>query len=194
MKKITPKYRLNFGRKTKLLALLGSLIIASGFTISILRAVNDWFDTYTLSFNRIIEIQFNEPIEVKKREIPATEIIEVVEKIPEPQDLETDIEKKIYEVFGIENYKMAIAIAKAESHLNCDALGVNSNGSVDIGVFQINSSWLKDYSLSDLANCSRNIEIAYEIWDRADGEIGNGRGSWSPWTVARNGAFIKFLK
>jgi len=158
------------------------------------REITRWFDTHTIQWNQVVSITIKPPFEVKKREVPAEKIIEVVEKIPEPQDLETDIEKQIYDKWGIEHFRTAIAVAKAESGLNCNAINVNKNGSVDFSVFQVNSLWLKKYPLADLADCKKNIEIAYEIWDSQDGVIGNNQGSWKPWVAATNGRFLEFLK
>jgi hypothetical protein len=89
---------------------------------------------------------------------------------------------------------MALSVAKAESNMNCNAVGTNNNGTADLSIFQVNTLWLKHYDLSEITDCMRNVEIAYDIWDRADGEIGNKKGSWSPWTVAKNGAYLKFFE
>ena len=43
--------------------------------------------------------------------------------------------------YGV-NVHLLVAIAKTESNLNPDALNRNKNGSYDIGMMQINSSWL----------------------------------------------------
>jgi hypothetical protein len=40
------------------------------------------------------------------------------------------------------------SIAKVESNLNPGAININRNGSVDIGLMQINSGWLKTLNLS----------------------------------------------
>ncbi|MEM1668353.1 MAG: lytic transglycosylase domain-containing protein [Thermofilaceae archaeon] len=43
--------------------------------------------------------------------------------------------------YGV-SYELLMAIAKVESRFNPRALGRNKNGSYDIGIMQINSSWL----------------------------------------------------
>lgn len=184
----------NFGTKTKVAVLLSFILFASLGVAAGLKAVNSWFNGHYFKFNKVLEVKVNKPMEIKKREVEAKEIVKIIEAIPNPQDLETDYEKKIYELWGIENYRIAIAVAKAESNMNCDALNINVGGSADFSIFQVNSLWIKNYSLSELADCNRNIEIAYEIWDNGDRELGNNKGSWNPWVTAKNGAYLKFLE
>lgn len=180
------KYKINFGTKTKIVALLGALIIALGLTSVILRRVNAWFDTHELVFNQVINLELKRPIEVREREIEVKQIIQVINEIPHPEDLKTDIEKYIYEVFGIENYKIAIAIAKSESGLKEDAIHINSN-SVDIGIFQINSIHFKKEfcQLKDIVTMKGNIDCAYEIYKTS---------GWNPWVAFKNGNFTNFVK
>src|SRR3990167_3875267 len=187
------KYKINFGTKTKIFALLGVFILAVGLGYQSVKRVNEWFTSHELVFNQVVNLELKRPIEIIEREVATQEIIRIIETIPAPEDLETDIEHYIYEKFGIENYRLALAIAMAESHMNCNAIGLNET-SVDLGLFQVNSLWLKDYSLLQLADCKGNVDAAYRIWDRGDGEEGNGKGSFNPWTVAKNGAYLKYLE
>ena len=57
-----------------------------------------------------------------------------------------------------------LAIMKAESNCNqyADNTGLNSDGTVDIGLLQINS--VHGYSKTELTNPATNIAIAYKIW------------------------------
>jgi len=50
--------------------------------------------------------------------------------------------------YGV-SYELLYAIAKAESNLNPHAVSVNRNGSVDIGLMQINSYWVRKYNLKE---------------------------------------------
>lgn len=182
--KINPKA--TFGLKTKLFALFGSVILLLGFTYSIFRGVSAWFDTHTMQFNKVVNLELKRPVEVKERQVEIREIVRVINEIPHPDNLETDTEKYIYEVFGIENYKIAIAIARAESGLRDDAIGINP-GSVDIGVFQINSTHFKQEgcSLAEVATIQGNIDCAYQIYQAS---------GWNPWVVFQSGAFTNNLK
>lgn len=81
--------------------------------------------------------------------------------------------------------KTAIAIAKAESGMRCDAQNVNTNGSVDLGYFQVNSVHLKKgWKAIDLLDCRKNVDYAYELYE-AQG--------FSPWTAYKSGAYLKHL-
>lgn len=178
---------MHFGWKTYLLGAIGLVIISAGLAYSILRSVNTWYSTHELVFNKPVTVEFKKPIEIKEREIEVKEIVKVIGEIPHPEDLKTDVEKYIYEVFGMENYKVAIAIAKSESGLREDAIGVNSNGSVDIGIFQINSVHYKkaECQLKDIVTIKGNVDCAYKIYQDS---------GWNPWVVFQTGAFTAKLK
>ncbi|MDQ3816096.1 MAG: hypothetical protein M3362_00210 [Acidobacteriota bacterium] len=83
---------------------------------------------------------------------------------------------------------MALAISQAENgSRKCDrASKPNKNGTIDYGVFQINSVHLKKgWKLSELKDCYKNVDYAYEIY-KASG--------WNPWSTYKNGAYKKFLQ
>lgn len=178
--------KLHINKKTWLLALIGVFIIACGLMYAILKGVNTWFGTHELVFNKPMVVTFSKPIEIKTREVPTKEIVRVMEEIPNPKDLETDTEKYIYEKFGIEDYKIAIAIAKSESGLREGAFNINTNGTIDIGVFQINSvHFTKEFcTLKDVSTMKGNVDCAYELY-KASG--------WNPWVAFQNGNFISKL-
>lgn len=83
---------------------------------------------------------------------------------------------------------MAGAIAKAESGLNTEAVGVNGptsgcpNGSRDLGLWQIN-------------DCYNRIDNAFdpETNARAMARISSGGKNWNPWSTFKNGAFKRYL-
>lgn len=81
---------------------------------------------------------------------------------------------------------MALAVSRAENGTRqCDRFGINTNKTIDVGVFQINTVHLKKgYTLQDLADCKKNIDIAYDIF-KAQG--------WTPWVAHNNGSYKKFL-
>jgi hypothetical protein len=76
---------------------------------------------------------------------------------------------------------LAVAIALAESGGRANASNRNSDGSIDRGLWQINSIHGGLSTFNPLANA----RAAYSI-------SGGGR-NWNPWTVYRTGAYKKFL-
>lgn len=190
------KYKMHITWKYYLVGALGLLIVGAGLTYAVLKGVSRWFDTHTITFNKVVTVVFKKPIEIKNREVQTQEIVRIIETIPAPEDLETDIEKYVYEVFGIENYRLALAIFKSESGLREDAVNIyNSNGTFDVGVAQINSGnfEIPGCSLKEVVVAKTNIDCAYIIWDRADGAEGNGRGKFTPWSAFNSGAFTAKL-
>lgn len=80
--------------------------------------------------------------------------------------------------------KTAIAVAKAESGMRCNATNTNKNNSVDSGIYQINSIHKAKYQGKDIFDCEVNIEIAYQIY-KAQG--------WNPWVAYLNKSYLKHL-
>ena len=77
---------------------------------------------------------------------------------------------------------LAAAIAMAESSGNSDATHTNTNGSIDRGLWQINSTW-GNLSTTDVnANAKAAIQISK-----------NG-SNWTPWSTYNSGAYFQFLQ
>lgn len=74
------------------------------------------------------------------------------------------------------------AIAKAESSLCVSAVHYNTDGSVDRGLYQINS--VHGYSTDCVFNAACNTDAAMNIY-RMQG--------WNAWTVYRTGAYQQYL-
>ena len=64
----------------------------------------------------------------------------------------------------------ALACFISESGLRTNAVGVNNNGSNDVGIAQINS--IHGMSTEDRMNWKKNIDKAYQIYKRS---------GWKPW-------------
>lgn len=92
-----------------------------------------------------------------------------VETIVEPS-----VEDKIRAAFP-EDPETAVRIAKCESSLRSHAIHKNKNGSVDTGIFQINS--VHKYSQKDLFDVDFNIRVARKLYDRQ---------GWAPWVCYRS--------
>jgi hypothetical protein len=76
---------------------------------------------------------------------------------------------------------LAAAVAMAESRGNTCASNTNTDGSIDRGVFQINSV---NGSLS-VYGLKQNVANAFKI--------SHGGRDWSPWTTFKNGAYRQFI-
>ena len=96
-------------------------------------------------------------------------------------DKEKTVEEKICETFK-DNCKLMIAIAHAESGMNAKAINHNRNGSVDCGLFQVNS--IHGVSCQDLFDVDTNLKVAKKIYDK------QGLQAWSAYN---NGSYKKFL-
>jgi hypothetical protein len=183
-----PKYL-----KLKIVGILCVLLLVIGFIFALVRSVAMWFDGHQVRFNQVVQVQTQWPITIVNREVVTKEIVTILEKIPAPEDLTSEPEKLIYKYFGIEHYRMAIAVSRCEG-LNhpADGFNVNSNGSIDVGYMRVNSVNFKTpgCSLLEVATPEGNISCAYKIWDRADGIEGNGKGSFEPWVGFTNGCAL----
>ena len=88
-------------------------------------------------------------------------------KTPSKEQIKTAIETVFKDKAG-----EALRVATCESHLRTDALNVNTNGSVDGGVFQLNSIHTKRFGLLALADPLENIKVAHQLYLEQ---------SWLPW-------------
>ena len=86
----------------------------------------------------------------------------------------------------------ALAVAKAESGMRCDAIGDGHIAFIkneieygkSYGVFQIRYLVGRpDPSL--LLDCAFNIDLAFQMWQKQ---------SWRPWSAYTNQSYLKFLK
>lgn len=87
--------------------------------------------------------------------------------------------------------ELLVAIAKTESNLNPRAMNTNANGSVDIGLMQINSSWLpvlKKYGIDQntlLSNSCINMQIGAWILRKNIDKLGYGWNAVGAYNAAR---------
>lgn len=100
-----------------------------------------------------------------------------------------DVEALIRAAFS-HDPDVAQAVARAESGHNCQALNKNTDGSMDVGLFQINSIHIAriarhGWGLQDMMDCEKNITIAKEI------QMEQG---WNPWVAYWAESYKPFLK
>src|SRR3990167_270700 len=187
------KYKMHINWKYYAVGALGVIIVGAGLMYALLKGVSSWFETHTITFNKIVSVEFKKPIEIKTREVQTKEIVTILEQIPAPEDLTSDPEKLIYKYFGVEHYRMAIATSRCEC-LNhpADGFNTNTNGSIDVGYMRINSVHFKTpgCSLLEVATPEGNIACGYKIWDRANGKEGDGKGNFNAWVGYTNGCAL----
>lgn len=82
---------------------------------------------------------------------------------------------------------MAVAVALAESGGKADATHGNSNGSMDNGLWQINSVHSSRPGFNNVLDPLTNAKLAFAIYKDA----GN---SWSPWVTAQNGLQNQYMQ
>lgn len=108
--------------------------------------------------------------------------------VTEPVNIDnlSDIEEEILRVFGEQDFKVARAIAKAESGLREHAFHANDNGSIDLGVFQINSVHYnkEGCSMNEVVTYKGNIKCAYSIYKEQ---------GFSPWVAYTSKSFVPNL-
>lgn len=82
---------------------------------------------------------------------------------------------------------VAVAIMRAESHYRHDAININTNGTADLGCWQINTVHLKqiDTANINLLNCQDNTDVAYKIYKQE-----KGFGAWVTYTTGAYKAYL----
>lgn len=89
--------------------------------------------------------------------------------------------------FPADQVQTAVAVALAESGGNPAAVNTaNRNGSVDYGLWQINTIHGPLLSQGDKFNPNDNAKMAYTVWSRAGGK-------WTPWSVYNNRRYVTFM-
>ena len=140
-----------------------------------------WFDDNKLTIKSPLVVTTQRVINVETR---VKQIINPIVVIDYPEEVDTDIEKYICEKFGLMDCKMALAVAKAESGLNCDAVNVNTNGTADLSIFQLNTTHLKkggEWTLANMSDCYKNVDLAYQLWTEQ---------GWNPWVAYLSGSYL----
>jgi Peptidase family M23/Lysozyme like domain len=79
--------------------------------------------------------------------------------------------------------EIAVAVAGAESNWVPTATNVNTNGSVDHGLWQINSVHADLLAAGDWRDPATNARMARTVWLRAG-------SSWAPWVTYKSGAYL----
>ena len=151
----------------KLFAIIGAGAILYWSIQSTLGQVNFFYKHITRKRVIIIYIEPNQPPVEDKQADDKTTPDETKEpenegKEPEGSKEENEVLSLIKKEFG-EDWKTAYAVAKAESRLKARAVNVNKDGSIDRGIFQINSKWHPEVSKECAFSVACNIKEAKRI-------------------------------
>lgn len=187
-----------FASKKTLLIKIVKWIWIVAFVMAVLGILTERYVDYRLRKEWIwkapVKITFNRILTIQDRKEPTIMSPVAIEELEKGLEIADPIDSKIYELWGDKYYLIARSVFKCESGLRPDAINWTSK---DIGIAQINfPTWQKPikevfgYTLVDLFDPMKNLEIAYWIWDRADGTEGDSRGSFKPWVVYNNGVFV----
>ena len=184
MKKLAKKT----AKRLTLASLLLGVVLA-GVVFAVI-AVTRFYDENTVVVKSPIEVavKTNRVVEIQPR-VKTLVVSERTEKVAEivAGEEDKDLATYICEKWGVVECKTALAVAKAESGMRCDAYNANTNGSVDLSVFQLNTIHLAkggEWTLANMADCRKNVDLAYEVW-QAQG--------WNPWVAYRNGSWLAKL-
>lgn len=186
------KKKINRGAKVKISTIgtyLMFLVVGVAMAAYI---VADWSAEHQLVRQKVLEVNVQMPFRVEDipDEIISPLAVEAKEEVTE-EDLSdlTAIEQKILDAFGVRNFNVMRAIAVCESRMNPE--GVNWQTG-DVGLYQINWSTWRDpiaeefgYTIADMFDVDKNIEVAKWIWDRD----GDGEGDISPWVATGTECF-----
>lgn len=153
----------------KLLKCILSLLI--GIVIGEL-ATEYLTSTRTITITNAVAVQSVEASAPVVSEVSASA---KVEQSGEQSPTASEIEKMIIAEFP--NDKEMLSIAKAESRLNPKAHNKNNNGSIDTGIFQINS--IHGYDEKWLQDPKNNIEAAKEILKK------QGKTAWVTYNYSK---------
>lgn len=184
------KFRLSKHTKFIAIMVVVGLILIAELSYLLLTSVNNWFKKNEFQFNKPVVVQLAWPVEVVERKLTIIQLAQEKDKLPEPK---TDIEKYICQKWGVYDCKIALAVAKAEGlaydesgAVIPDLFNINTNGSMDLGIFQINSVHYKkpQCHLADMVDPIKNVDCAYSIYE------GSGWGAWSSFN---NQSFNRYL-
>lgn len=86
--------------------------------------------------------------------------------------------------FTGDNLPIAVAVAYAESSGNTSATHHNRNGTVDYGLWQINSSHSGEFNMSNWSDGAANARMAYQVWKMQ---------GWNAWVTYSSGAYMLYM-
>lgn len=130
---------------------------------------------------------FGQSYNLSKMEVEAQEYkspVVVVDEHTRGYTEKQQILDYIVKVFGDDSADAITLINKCENHaFDPSATNWNSNGTWDVGIFQINQ--VHGYSMEEMKNWKQNIDAAKKIFDRS---------GWSAWSCSEEVGVKPFWK
>jgi hypothetical protein len=158
------------------LGILASMTTIYGVSAKVQQLDLKWQSPVSVSFQQMILVS------EKPKNSQVIHVVETVHAEPQPDPL-NPLQRYICNKFG-DQCKTALAVAMAESRQNPEALNKNTNGTFDIGTFQINSIHFKRCPLKQLVDPYGNIDCAFEIYSEQ---------GWNPWVAYKNKSYLNYL-
>lgn len=178
-------------------AVFVSLLIIGVIAIKVTRAIANWANDNTVIVRNVpVRIVITPElsnfeyigffdIERTEKLRPVVEINQIVYGEEVLEIKEGSVEEMVLKRWGKDTPE-ALAVFRAESGLRCDAYNVNTNGTVDVGLAQINSVHFGDnFTIADAVDCEKNLDKAYEIWKQQ---------GWTPWVAYLNRSYLAHLE
>lgn len=180
-------------KRTFILSAVTTLLVLTGLgvyvTLAIAKSITSFYDSNTLVFQKPLTVTTQKPVVVQKKVIEEKIVYadqeELTALIKSTGD-KSEIAEYICEVFGVTQCATAIAVAKAESGMREEAFGINTNATIDVGIFQINSIHFtkEGCSLKEVSTWKGNIDCAVKI-QKASG--------WEAWVAYTRDRHLPFL-
>jgi hypothetical protein len=199
-----PKPSLAYRFGTIFLTCLCAILLVLLLANELLVRATKFNEEKVIEKQQVLDLSFKvqKPFVIKQREdilSPVVEIKEVEREAP-INDLVTsfdgedrEIVEYICEKWGMTKCGVAVAVAQSENFWNktksfvADRYQINTNGTIDVGIFQVNSVHFTKpgCSLAELVDPYKNIDCAYTIYSEQ---------GWVPWVAYNNRNFLAFLK
>ncbi len=147
-----------------LMTITGFYIVNKNLTIINIKLLTEYHQCDNIILTTVTPTSTIKPIPTKIPFTPTPKDNTKYYDIPLNKDLQKYIYKKCKET-GF-TYETVLAMIKLESNYNPKAINKNTNGTVDKGLCQINSSWnkeLKKIGITDLFDPYQNIDAAFYI-------------------------------
>ena len=170
------------------------------------KSIADWGAEHQIVKQRVVDLQVRFPVRIEDRK-PVEVLSPLAKELLEPKETLTPIEQKIVAKWGVKYGYIALAVFRCESGLRADAVNWATK---DVGIAQIHWTKVNDsdtfqgwekpvfdkfgYTLKDMFDEDKNLEVAYWIWDRSDGIDGDGEGNFKQWVAFTSGSFASCIK